>query len=62
MTPEPDVCVFDLDPLHHKYIVLASDGLWNMLRPQEVVNTIEQIIKDNEKVFMLNLQGSQSLN
>lgn len=50
VSPEPDVCVFDLDVSRHKSLVLASDGLWNMVRPQDCVDIIHRIDKDNENL------------
>uniref|UniRef100_A0AAV2J230 DNA 5'-3' helicase n=1 Tax=Knipowitschia caucasica TaxID=637954 RepID=A0AAV2J230_KNICA len=38
VSPEPDTSVVILDPKKHRYIILASDGVWNMLPPQEAVN------------------------
>ncbi|KAJ0063997.1 hypothetical protein NL108_015725, partial [Boleophthalmus pectinirostris] len=37
VSPEPDTSVIVLDPRKHRYIILASDGLWNMVPPQEAV-------------------------
>ncbi|KAJ0022489.1 hypothetical protein NQD34_009979 [Periophthalmus magnuspinnatus] len=37
VSPEPDTSVVVLDPSKHRYIILASDGLWNMVPPQEAV-------------------------
>ena len=50
MSPEPDVCVFDLDVTRHKSLVLASDGLWNMVRPQECIDIVHRIDKENENL------------
>ncbi|XP_034557281.1 protein phosphatase, Mg2+/Mn2+ dependent, 1Da [Notolabrus celidotus] len=38
VSPEPDTCVVTLDPRKHRYIVLGSDGLWNMVPPQEAIS------------------------
>lgn len=38
MSPEPDTSVVTLDPRKHRYIILGSDGLWNMVPPQEAVS------------------------
>ncbi|XP_058490506.1 protein phosphatase, Mg2+/Mn2+ dependent, 1Da isoform X1 [Solea solea] len=38
VSPEPDTCVVTLDPKKHRYIILGSDGLWNMVPPQEAVS------------------------
>lgn len=30
-----------LDPRKHRYIILGSDGLWNMVLPQEAVSVCQ---------------------
>ena len=50
VSPEPDVCVFDLDVNRHKIMVLASDGLWNMVRPQDCIDYVSRINTDNENL------------
>ena len=40
VSPHPDVGVHPLDPAHQRFLVLASDGLWNVMTPQEVVNFV----------------------
>ncbi|KAM8899500.1 protein phosphatase 1D-like isoform 2-T2 [Spinachia spinachia] len=38
VSPEPDTTVMTLDPSRHRYIILGSDGLWNMMPPKNAVN------------------------
>ncbi|XP_029467880.1 protein phosphatase 1D [Rhinatrema bivittatum] len=38
VSPEPDTSVYTIDPQRHKYIILGSDGLWNMIPPQDAVS------------------------
>ncbi|XP_077597410.1 protein phosphatase 1D-like isoform X2 [Stigmatopora nigra] len=38
VSPEPDTTVMTLDPKRHRYIILGSDGLWNMMPPKDAVN------------------------
>ncbi|XP_068441779.1 protein phosphatase, Mg2+/Mn2+ dependent, 1Da isoform X1 [Clinocottus analis] len=38
VSPEPDTSVVTLDSRKHRYIILGSDGLWNMVPPQEAVS------------------------
>ncbi|XP_024122144.1 protein phosphatase 1D isoform X2 [Oryzias melastigma] len=38
VSPEPDTTVMTLDPKRHRYIILGSDGLWNMMPPTNAVN------------------------
>uniref|UniRef100_A0A182ZIV9 PPM-type phosphatase domain-containing protein n=1 Tax=Biomphalaria glabrata TaxID=6526 RepID=A0A182ZIV9_BIOGL len=40
VSPEPDVSVLKMDPTKHRCLILASDGLWNMLTPEESVNMV----------------------
>ena len=40
VSPHPDVDIHALDPTCQKFLVLASDGLWNVMSPQDVVNFI----------------------
>ncbi|KPP69835.1 protein phosphatase 1D-like [Scleropages formosus] len=37
VSPEPDVRVMALDPQQHRYIILGSDGLWNVVPAQDAV-------------------------
>lgn len=48
VSPEPDTSVVTLDPRKHRYIILGSDGLWNMVPPQEVVS----MCHSNNKVMV----------
>ena len=52
VSPVPDVYVHYFDLTKDKFIILASDGLWNMLKPQETVETVYQLSKSgvNNKV------------
>ncbi|KAK5869060.1 hypothetical protein PBY51_010021 [Eleginops maclovinus] len=38
VSPEPDTSVVILDPRKHRYIILGSDGLWNMVPPQDAIS------------------------
>lgn len=40
VSPKPDVCVHPLNPKEQRFIVIASDGLWNVMSPDEVVRFI----------------------
>ena len=33
-----------------RVLVLASDGLWNMVRPQECIDIVHRIDKENENL------------
>ncbi|KAG9340559.1 hypothetical protein JZ751_021381 [Albula glossodonta] len=47
VSPEPDTSVVRLDPQVHRYIVLGSDGLWNMVPPQDAVS----MCQDNDEAM-----------
>ncbi|XP_066491821.1 protein phosphatase 1D [Tiliqua scincoides] len=55
VSPEPDTSVHTLDPQKHKYIILGSDGLWNMILPQEAISMCQD---HEEKYFMGDFQQS----
>ncbi|KAL2094273.1 hypothetical protein ACEWY4_008992 [Coilia grayii] len=41
VSPEPDTSVVTLDLRRHRYIIVGSDGLWNMVPPQEAVTVLQ---------------------
>ncbi|KAI0223253.1 Protein phosphatase 1D [Lamellibrachia satsuma] len=43
VSPEPDVYVYNLDPHKHKFVILASDGLWDMVKADEAANITHQL-------------------
>ncbi|XP_046891222.1 protein phosphatase 1D-like [Hypomesus transpacificus] len=47
VSPEPDTCVVTLDPSKHRYVILGSDGLWNMVPPQDAVS----MCQDNDEAM-----------
>lgn len=48
VSPEPDTCVVTLDPSKHRYVILGSDGLWNMVPPQDAVS----MCQDNDEAMV----------
>ena len=52
VSPEPDVMVMELDPSVHKCLVIGSDGLWNMLSPEESVAIVEAVERETEVKFL----------
>lgn len=40
VSPHPDVYIHSLDPSTQRFIILASDGLWNVMSPQDVVDFV----------------------
>ena len=63
VSPEPEVNVIEIDPNKHRCIILASDGLWNMITSDlaiEIVRncdlkTEEMILKSSVCLFCLKL-------
>lgn len=52
VSPDPDVSVITLDPKKDRCIILASDGLWNMLSPRDAVNIAQNTEMANEKLIL----------
>jgi protein phosphatase 1D len=52
VSPEPDLHCMHLDPKKHVCLILGSDGLWNMMSPQEAVNIVEQVENEIEQKFL----------
>ncbi|XP_009986426.1 PREDICTED: protein phosphatase 1D [Tauraco erythrolophus] len=50
VSPEPDTSVHTIDPQKHKYIILGSDGLWNMIPPQDAISMCQD--HEEKKYFM----------
>ncbi|XP_059525736.1 protein phosphatase 1D isoform X2 [Myotis daubentonii] len=53
VSPEPDTSVHTLDPQKHKYIILGSDGLWNMIPPQDAISMCQD---QEEKKYMMSME------
>ncbi|XP_071946383.1 protein phosphatase 1D-like [Antedon mediterranea] len=56
ISPEPDIDVLTLDPYEHKFFIIGSDGLWNMMRPGPSVDIIadyerNRILKKGEYTY-----------
>lgn len=41
ISPEPDVDVMRFNPYEQKCLVLATDGLWNLLDSKAAIQTVE---------------------
>ncbi|XP_004608658.1 protein phosphatase 1D [Sorex araneus] len=54
VSPEPDTSVHTLDPQKHKYIILGSDGLWNMIPAQDAVSMCQD---QEEKKYLMGEHG-----
>ena len=40
ISPIPDVCVCNYDYRNNQFVILGTDGLWNVITPQESVETL----------------------
>lgn len=56
VSPDPDVHVYELNVLKDRCLVLATDGAWNVLSPDNVVQSVSESEMNNEK-HMINPQG-----
>ena len=52
VSPVPDVSVIDIDVRNHRCIILGSDGLWNMLTPQDAVHSVFYAEINNERQLL----------
>ena len=48
VSPCPDVHIHPLNPNEQKFIVVASDGLWNVMTPKQVVEFIHDYENDDQ--------------
>ncbi|CAF0878595.1 unnamed protein product [Brachionus calyciflorus] len=60
VSPVPDVFSFDLDPRIHKCLILATDGLWNVLKSTESVELVRQTDRDTEKLLSRSMSNTSS--
>uniref|UniRef100_A0A2R5LLJ2 Protein phosphatase 1d n=3 Tax=Ornithodoros turicata TaxID=34597 RepID=A0A2R5LLJ2_9ACAR len=52
VSPEPDVCVVPLDSKRDRCIIIASDGLWNMIGTREAVRLVREAERENEGILL----------
>ncbi|XP_051665370.1 protein phosphatase 1D isoform X1 [Manacus candei] len=57
VSPEPDTSVHTIDPQKHRYIILGSDGLWNMIPPQDAISMCQD---HEEKKYFVQGEHRQS--
>ncbi len=43
VSPEPDIAIYDLEIEKQRCIVVASDGLWNVVKPDEAVRIVQRV-------------------
>jgi len=42
VSPEPDVAVFDIDWRQQRCLIIASDGVWNVMSPTDATDYISR--------------------
>lgn len=60
VSPKPDVYVFHINVERDRCLILGTDGLWNMLSPEEAVALVQateshnehHIVNSSENLFM----------
>lgn len=40
VSPEPDISVYELDPHQQRCLILATDGVWNMVSPTDAIDCV----------------------
>lgn len=46
VSPEPDVMVYDIIPNKHKCLIFGTDGLWNVISPEQAVNLVNSVTSE----------------
>ncbi|XP_044260748.1 protein phosphatase 1D [Tribolium madens] len=52
VSPDPDCAVFTIDTSIHRCLVFGTDGLFNMLSPQNAVHIVQQAERHNENAAL----------
>jgi hypothetical protein len=50
VSPVPDTFCFEIDPRYHKCLILATDGLWNVLKSSESADLVRQTDRETERL------------
>jgi len=53
VSPEPDVSVHELDSSVHRCVIVASDGVWNMISPSDAVEFVEAWLRRRRRLLAL---------
>ena len=53
VSPEPDVSVHDLDCKVHRCVIVASDGVWNMVSASDAVTFVERWLHQRDTMLAL---------
>ena len=49
VSPDPDLHVYDLNVLKDRCLVLATDGVWNVVNPEMAVQSVFEAERNNEQ-------------
>ncbi|XP_014672315.1 PREDICTED: uncharacterized protein LOC106812847 [Priapulus caudatus] len=60
VSPEPDTHVLAIEHSRHRCLILASDGLWNMLSPLSAAAVVEQAERMEEEQYWQKSNGSKA--
>ena len=52
VSPEPELTVIEIDPNKHRCLILASDGLWNMITPEVAVDIVRKCDVQTEELIL----------
>lgn len=50
VSPEPDVTAIDIDR-SHCFVILATDGLWQVIEPSQAVSVVAHLASDMVLMF-----------
>jgi len=62
VSPEPDIRVYPVDISQHRCLILATDGCWNMLTPQNAISSICAAERANEQHMLAPVEGKSWIN
>lgn len=51
VSPEPDIRVIKIDPKTFRCLIFGTDGLWNVVKPEEAVYNVQQAEQTNQRNF-----------
>ncbi|CAF1445899.1 unnamed protein product, partial [Didymodactylos carnosus] len=52
VSPEPELTVIEINPFKHRCLILASDGLWNMMTPEDAVEIVRSCDVKTEEMIL----------
>lgn len=51
VSSKPDIDVLEIDVTVHKFVILATDGLWNVVRPSEATAVVSRCVNKMRQVL-----------